>query len=66
MIPLPPVAILKIWEALKPWAFTSTYGGFQGTEVHDVNLKGRILESMKIQVKAQGWEKHEILGEAYE
>jgi hypothetical protein len=60
------VVIFKIWEALKPWAFTSTYGGFQGTEVHHVNLKGRVLESMKIQVKAEGWEKHEILGETCE
>lgn len=26
-----------------------------GTEVRDINVKARVLESMKIQVRAEGW-----------
>lgn len=26
-----------------------------GTEVRDTNVKARVLESMKIQVRAEGW-----------
>lgn len=44
-----------------------------GTEVRDTNVKARVLESMKIQVRAEGWREEndddngkkgvEILGE---
>lgn len=43
-----------------------------GTEVRDTNVKVRVLESMKIQVRAEGWREEdddngkkgvEILGE---
>lgn len=30
-----------------------------GTEVRDINVKARVLESMKIQVKAEGWREDE-------
>ena len=32
-------------------------------DVRDKELKRRMLESMKIQVRGEGWEKHEILEE---
>ena len=63
MIPLPPNEILKIWHAIKPFDFDMTYGAFVGTEVRDDDLKNRVLESMKIQVRGEGWERHEILEE---
>lgn len=30
-----------------------------GTEVRDTNVKARVLESMKIQVRAEGWREEE-------
>lgn len=30
-----------------------------GTEVRDTNVKARVLESMKIQVRAEGWREDE-------
>lgn len=30
-----------------------------GTEVRDTNVKARVLESMKIQVRAEGWGEEE-------
>lgn len=63
MIPLPPSEILKMWQAIKPWSFNTTHGAFVGMDVRDAALKSRVLESMKIQVKGEGWEKHEILEE---
>lgn len=30
-----------------------------GTEVRDINVKARVLESMKIQVRAEGWKEEE-------
>ena len=50
--------MLKMWEILKPFDFTATHGVFIGTDVRDaaeVKVKGRVLESMKIQTRAQGW-----------
>ena len=32
-------------------------------DIRDTNLKARLLESMKIQVRNEGYEKHEILNE---
>lgn len=55
MIPLAPSEIYKIWLALRQHEFESTYGAFVGTEVRDTNVKARVLESMKIQVRAEGW-----------
>lgn len=54
-IPLAPPQILKMWQALKPWDFNSTHGVFAGTDVREGNVKARVLESMKIQVRAEGW-----------
>ncbi|KAF2482324.1 beta-lactamase-like protein [Neohortaea acidophila] len=65
MIPLPPSELLKMWKALEGVEFESTYGAFVSTEVRDKGLKGRVLESMKIQTRAMGHEKHEILEQSW-
>ena len=64
MIPLPPSDILQIWRAIEPYDFDTTHGAFVGMDVRDVNLKGRMLESMKIQTRGEGWERHEMLDQA--
>lgn len=63
MIPLPPDAINNIWQAIKPFDFDTTHGAFLGMDVRDEKLKERMFDSMKIQVKAEGWKEHAILGE---
>ena len=62
-IPLPPSKIDAIWKAVKPWEFTSTYGLMKGTNIHDINLKARVLESAKIQIRAEGYHDHPFLEE---
>ena len=62
-IPLPPNSIKKVWDAVKLWQFTSTYGLMKGLNVHDDNLKRRVLESAKIQIRAEGYSEHELLDE---
>lgn len=66
MIPLPPSEIHRIWRALKPFSFEATYGGFSGQDVRGTDVKQRVLESMKIQVRRQGHEDHEIFKEVCE
>ena len=63
MIPLPPKELMKMWRAIKPLEFESTHGAFVGTEVRDKRVKERVLESMKIQARGEGWEDVEILNE---
>ena len=63
MIPLAPDAIMTIWQAIQTYDFHTTYGAFNGMTVKDVNVKARILMSMKTQVRSMGWEKHELLDE---
>lgn len=63
MIPLPPDKIHAIWKAIKSFEFSSTHGLFLGWEIRGQDVKGRVLESMKIQVRNQGFETHEIFGE---
>ena len=65
MIPLPPSELHKMWTALKPFDFTSTHGAFVGAEVRSQELKERVLESMKIQVRGMGWGDHALLAEAW-
>lgn len=62
-IPLPPAEILKIWKAIKPFDFDTTHGAFSGTDLRDKDVKSRMLESMKIQVRNEGYEEHEVLTE---
>ena len=63
MIPLPPDEIFQIWQAVKPFEFDTTHGAFNGMDVRDKDLRARMLESMKIQVKAEGWKEHRLLDE---
>jgi len=63
MIPLPPPEVHKIWKALKPFDFDTTHGAFPGLDVRGKDVKQRVLESMKIQVKYEGWKEHEIFEE---
>ena len=63
MIPLPPIEILKMWRAIEPYDFDTTHGAFVGMDVRDKFLKKRVLESMKIQTRGEGWEHHEILNQ---
>ncbi|KAK5005711.1 hypothetical protein LTR28_007372 [Elasticomyces elasticus] len=65
MLSLPPTEMHKMWRALKPFDFTSTHGAFLGLDVRDVKVKGRVLESMKIQTTHEGYEKHELLDETW-
>ena len=60
MIPLPPNKIMNIWKALEPFDFNSTHGAFLGLDVRDVNVKNRVLESAKIQIRAEGYRNHEL------
>ncbi|MCJ1331077.1 hypothetical protein MMC10_007764 [Thelotrema lepadinum] len=62
-IPLPPSKIEAIWKAVERWYFTSTYGLMKGMNVHDPNLKRRVLESAKIQIRAEGYSDHPLLRE---
>ena len=63
MIPLRPDVIHEMWNAIKPYSFDTTHGAFAGMDVRDQDLKGRLLESMKIQVRAEGWDDHPLLVE---
>lgn len=62
-IPLPPDEIHEIWKALQGFGFSATFGAFRGMDVRDEGLRGRMLDSMKIQVGAEGWEGHAIMAE---
>lgn len=69
MIPLGPKEIMGMWKILKKHEFHSTHGAFVGTDVWDggygaeTTVKQRILESMKIQVRASGHKEHALLKE---
>jgi len=65
MIPLPPSEMYKMWQALKPFDFGSTHGAFVGVDVRDEHVKARVLESMKIQARAEGYADHAILMESW-
>ncbi|KAI9792127.1 MAG: hypothetical protein M1835_008058 [Candelina submexicana] len=65
MIPLPPSDIQNIWRALKSWDFHETYGAFRGMDIRHEDVKKRVLESMKIQIKAEGHPEHELLNESW-
>ena len=54
---------MQIWRAVRPFDFSSTHGAFVGTDVRGEDVKRRVLESAKIQVRAEGWERCEVLDE---
>ncbi|SMY26755.1 unnamed protein product [Zymoseptoria tritici ST99CH_1A5] len=74
-IPLPPDEILRMWKLVKGFEFYTAMGAFKGMDVRTVegekergtgDVKGRLLQSCKIQVKAMGWTAHEMLAETME
>ena len=56
---------MGIWKSIKPFEFDSTFGAFFGVQVRSSEVKKRILDSMKIQIRAEGHGQHEFLNEAY-
>lgn len=69
-IPMHPDAVLRIWNAIKGLEFHTAFGAFKGQDVREAGdeaargtggVKGRLLESAKIYVKAAGWEAHPIM-----
>jgi hypothetical protein len=66
MIPLDPDAIAGIWDAIKGLGFTRTFGGFMGQDVRgSVDLRRRVLESMKIFVRGAGHGGHALVSEKF-
>ena len=65
MIPLPPGELHKMWGVIKQLDFESTHGAFVGTEVRDAKIKARVLESMKIQARGEGYSEHAIFEESW-
>lgn len=53
-----------MWMAMRPFGFVATYGAFVGMDVRDKRVKQRVLESMKIQIRAEGYTSHELLEES--
>ncbi|KAK4501950.1 hypothetical protein PRZ48_007760 [Zasmidium cellare] len=71
-IPLHPDAILSIWHQVKPLIFHTAFGAFSGQDVRTRpneharatgGVKGRLLESCKIYIRAMGWTVHPLLEE---
>lgn len=60
MLPLPPDTLLSMWNVLKTIDFESSHGAFPGRDVRDKNAKARVLESMQIQARNEGYREHEI------
>jgi hypothetical protein len=60
MLPLPPDTLVSMWQVLKMADFESTHGSFAGKVVRDKNLKARVLESMQIQARNEGYTNHKI------
>lgn len=63
-IPLSPPEILKMWRAIKPFDFDTSFGAFVGSDVRDPDLKKRVWESMNIQIHHGGWDEGEVLKDA--
>ena len=73
-IPLHPDDILMIWKRVKDLEFHTCFGAFKGQDVRTMDneaargtggVKGRLLESCKIYVRAMGWkqDQHAIFAE---
>ncbi len=64
MIPLPPDIIAKMWSILKKHEFRSTHGAFDGHDIVAADIKHRVLDSMHIQVRSEGYMDHALLKES--
>lgn len=65
MIPLAPDVVAAMWTVLKEYEFISTHGAFVGADIVSGHVKGRVLESMKIQVRGEGYGDHKLLYEGW-
>ncbi|GAP91640.1 putative metallo-beta-lactamase family protein [Rosellinia necatrix] len=65
MIPLGPDALGHMWAILKRYEFSSTHGAFPGMDIITTSrdMKHRVLESMKLQIRYSGHEYHAMLNE---
>ena len=61
MIPLSPEEISGMWDVLGKHEFRSTHGAFMGHDIEYKKIKGRVLQSAKIQVSRMGWTDHAFL-----
>jgi hypothetical protein len=59
MIPLDPVALNGIWEAVKGFDFETTYGGFPGQDVRRKDARALVLVSAQNWAKRAGWTEKE-------
>jgi hypothetical protein len=66
MIPLPPSTIEKMWSVLKKHEFRSTHGAFMGHDVVSSDVRRRVLESMQIQIRGEGYMDHALLNESWD
>ncbi len=68
-MPLDPDSILRIWRAIKPFEFHTTFGNVVDTMVvrersgQRMSVKERLLESATIAVRRMGWREHGIFAE---
>lgn len=60
-IPLNLDEMSRMWGILKKYDFRATYGGFTGMDIEDEGVKGRVLESMKIQAGHMGYGESEFM-----
>lgn len=63
MIPLSADEISRMWDILRNYNFKSAHGLFPGADIRDEGIKGRVLESMQIQIRAMGHGNHPLLRE---
>ncbi|KFA54420.1 hypothetical protein S40293_04326 [Stachybotrys chartarum IBT 40293] len=63
MIPLAADEVARMWSVLRGFEFAATHGAFAGMDIEDEGIKGRVLESMKIQVRYMGYGEHALLQE---
>ena len=54
MIPLSAGEMGRMWRVLKGYEFAATHGAFEGMDVRDDGVKGRVWESMRIQASRMG------------
>ncbi|KAK5989349.1 hypothetical protein PT974_10867 [Cladobotryum mycophilum] len=62
-IPLGADELARMWGILRGYDFKATHGLFMGMDIEDVRIKERVLESMKIQMRAMGHATHALLAE---
>lgn len=63
-IPLGVDELARMWGILKAYGFAATHGAFQGMDIEDGRVKQRVLDSMQIQARFMGHEKHAFMSEA--